>query len=132
MSSGRAVHAMIRPSMGGTERRRHVRLKPIADLPVRVALAGDGLLREALDVADISVGGLSLTSPALRGVAPGQRLKLHLTFGELGAHEEHAIEAIARWVKGDAAGLEVVTPEAGTAKAIERYVAELLERGGSP
>ena len=81
----------------GTERRRHVRLKPSADVPARVALVGDGLMREMIDVVDISVGGMALTAVVLSG----------------------------------AVGVEVVDAPPRAAQAISRYVAELLERGGS-
>lgn len=109
------------------ERRRNVRMKPTPELPVRAALLGDGLLREALDVVDISVGGMSLTSPALRGVTAGQRLKLHVTL----ATDEYAIDGVARWAKGESIGIEIVDAPPATAQAVQQYVAELLERGGS-
>lgn len=115
--------------MTGTERRRHVRLKPTPDLPVYVALAGDGLLRESLDVIDLSVGGLALSSsPALAGTQPGQRLKLHLT---LGKSAEHAVEVVARWTSSVGVGVELVDPPAKMAQELTKYIAELLERGAS-
>jgi len=114
--------------MASSERRRHVRVKPTPDLPVRVALASDGLLREALDVMDLSVSGLALSAPALASTKPGDRLRLHLT---LGTSAEHAIEVVTRWTSRDGAGVELVEPKAGTAQELGRYIAELLERGGS-
>lgn len=114
--------------MVANERRRHVRLKPTPDLPVRVALAGDGLLREGLDVIDLSVGGLALSSPALASTKPGDRLRLHLT---LGTSAEHAIEVVTRWTSRDGIGVELVEPSAQMAHELQRYIAELLERGGS-
>jgi len=115
--------------MVGTERRRHVRLKPTPELPARVALVGDGLLRESLDLIDISVGGLLLSSSALTTVVPGQRMKLLLT---LGVRDEYAIEVVARWTSGESVGAELVDPAPSTAQAVSRYISELLERGGSP
>src|SRR3954470_12902046 len=109
--------------MASNERRRHVRVKPSADLPVRVVLAGDGLLREALDVMDMSVGGFALSSPALANAKPGQRLRLHLT---LGASAEQVIEVVTRWISKDAAGVELVDPPAPIAQELGRYIAELL------
>lgn len=114
--------------MAGNERRRHVRLKPTPDLPVRVALSNDGPMREMLDVVDVSVGGFSLSSPALRTAKAGQQLKLQLL---LGLKEEYPVEVITRWVSGDGAGVELVEPPASTTQALGRYIAELLERGGS-
>jgi c-di-GMP-binding flagellar brake protein YcgR len=114
--------------MTGSERRRHVRLKPSVDVPVRVALLGDSLMREALDVVDISVGGMALTSPALRTTPPGARLKIQLS---LGLKEEHTVEVVTRWTKADTIGVELVDAPANASQALSRYVAELLERGAS-
>jgi hypothetical protein len=112
----------------GTERRRHVRLKPSADVPARVALVGDGLMREMLDVVDISVGGLALTAAVLSGAVPGKRMKLAIA---LGSDEEHVVEVETRWTAGGIVGVEVVDAPPRAAQAISRYVGELLERGGS-
>ncbi len=112
----------------GAERRRHVRLKPSVDVPARVALLGDGLVHEALDIVDISVGGMALASPVLRETQPGARMKLQIT---LGARDEHAIEVVARWTKADTVGVELVDAPASATQALGKYVAELLERGAS-
>lgn len=114
--------------MASSERRRHVRVKPSPDLPVRVALASDGLLREALDVMDLSVGGLALSSPALASTKPGDRFRIHLT---LGTGREHAVEVVTRWKSAEGAGVELVDPPPSTAQELGRYIGELLERGGS-
>src|SRR5436305_489048 len=106
----------------GAERRRHVRLKPSAEVPARVALVGDGLMREMVDVVDISVGGMALTAAVLSGATPGKRMKL---FVALGNDEEHAIEVVTRWTAGAVIGVEVVDPSPRAAQAISRYVAEL-------
>jgi hypothetical protein len=111
-----------------TERRRHVRLKPSAEVPARVALLGDGLMHEALDIVDVSVGGMALTSPALRATEPGARMKLQLTLGNAG---EHAVDVVARWKSADTVGVELVDTASSASQALARYVAELLERGGS-
>lgn len=114
--------------MASSERRRHVRVKPSSDLPARVALASDGLLREGLDVVDLSVGGLALSSPALASTKPGDRFRIHLT---LGTGAEHVIDVVTRWTSKDGAGVELVDPPASTAQELSRYIGELLERGGS-
>lgn len=114
--------------MASTERRRHVRVKPSSELPVRVSLASDGLMREALDVMDLSVSGLALSSPALANLKPGERLKLHLT---LGTNAEHAVDVVTRWISQDGAGVELVDPSASTVQELARFIAELLERGAS-
>lgn len=97
-------------------------------MPARVALVGDGLMREMIDVVDISVGGMALTAAVLSGTTPGKRMKL---FVALGSDEEHAIEVVTRWTAGAVIGVEVVEPTPRAAQALSRYVAELLERGGS-
>ena len=114
--------------MATNDRRRHVRVKPSPELPVRVSLAGDGLLREALDVMDLSVSGLALSSPALANLKPGERLRLHVT---LGGNAEHAVDVVARWISQDGAGVELVDPLPSTVQQLARFIAELLERGAS-
>jgi len=93
-----------------------------------VALASDGVLREGLDVLDLSVGGLALSAAALGAAKVGDRLRLHLT---LGTAPEHVVDAVVRWTSADAAGVELVDPPAHTAQDLGRYIADLLERGGS-
>ncbi|HSO36227.1 MAG TPA: PilZ domain-containing protein [Labilithrix sp.] len=114
--------------MATNERRRHVRLKPTPELPIHVALASDGLLREGLDVVDLSVSGLALSSTALAKTKAGDRLRLTITIGKAA---EHAVEAVVRWTSGDTAGVELVDPPARTAQELGRYIADLLERGAS-
>ena len=114
--------------MADTDRRRHVRLKPSIEVPARVALVGDGPMREALDVVDISIGGMALASPALKDSKPGARLKLIVT---LGALEEQAMDVVTRWVTAETIGVEIVDPAPTATQAMGKYVAELLERGTS-
>jgi hypothetical protein len=118
---------MLRPM--DRERRRHVRLKPIPELPARAIVAVDGLVREAIDVIDVSVSGLALRfGPCLAGVKQGHRLKLTL---ELSAWGEHQVEVDVRWASPAAVGVELVSLSPAVAQAVSRYVAELLERGVS-
>lgn len=108
------------------ERRRHVRVKPTADLPARVALGVDSLVRETAEVHDVSVGGLALGSKQLASSAPGTRVLLELMLGTFGDHRVH-VEI--RWTAGEVVGVELVEPAVDAAQAIRKYVAELLERG---
>lgn len=85
-------------------------------------------MREALDVVDISVGGMALASPALRDQKAGSRMKIVLT---LGARDDHAIDVVTRWTAADRIGVEIVDAPPAATQAIGKYVAELLERGGS-
>ena len=114
--------------MAETDRRRHVRLKPSAEVPARVALPGDGLMREALDVVDISVGGMALASPALKDSKAGARMKLVITLGT----QDYSVDVVTRWATSETIGVELVDPPPAATQALGRYVAELLERGASP
>ena len=115
--------------MASSERRRHVRVKPTPDLPARVALASSGLLREALDVIDLSVGGFAISSsPAIAGKNAGDTFELKLS---LGAGVEHSVTVISRWRSEAGMGVELVEPDPKVATELQRFIAELLERGGA-
>jgi c-di-GMP-binding flagellar brake protein YcgR len=108
------------------ERRRHVRAKPVPELPARVLYELMPPITEALDVLDISVGGLAITQAT--GVnASTERLKLRLVLPD----GTFAIEGKVRWIARGMVGLELVDPPQETTRAIQRYVGELLERGSS-
>lgn len=108
------------------ERRRHVRVKPTADLPIRVAIGVESLVRETAEVHDVSVGGLALGSKQLATKPVGARITLEVMLGTYG---DHRVEVQTRWSAGDLVGVELVDPSGEGAHAIRRYVAELLERG---
>jgi hypothetical protein len=55
-------------------------------------------------------------------------MKLQLTLGNAG---EHAVDVVARWKSADTVGVELVDTPSSASQALARYVAELLERGGS-
>jgi hypothetical protein len=103
-------------------------VKPIPELPIRVATQNDGPFREVLHVIDVSVSGLSLESPVFRGAGVGDKLKLFVSLGPEFA-EEFTIDAVRRWCANERAGVELVDPPADAAKAVAKYVSELLERG---
>jgi len=111
------------------ERRRHVRLKPVPELPARAVLLGEGLVHESLGVIDVSVSGIALaTTPGVK-LRSGDRAKLRLSLDHYG---EYVVEVVARWTSGDAVGVELVDPAPEAKKAVHRYVGELLERGAPP
>lgn len=92
-------------------------------------LVGDGLVHEALVVIDVSVSGIALaTSPGVR-LRAGDQAKLRLSLDHYG---EHLVDIVARWTSGDAVGVEIIEPTPEAKKAVNRYVAELLERGAPP
>ncbi len=113
-------------TMSMAERRRHVRVKPTADLPARVALGLESLVRETAEVHDVSVGGLALGSKQLASSPRGTRVHLELMLGTYG---DHRVEVETRWTSGELVGVELVEPTNDASQAIRRYVAELLERG---
>lgn len=112
--------------MSNAERRRHVRVKPTADLPARVALGVDSLVRETAEVHDVSVGGLALGSKQLASSPRGDKVLLELMLGTYG---DHRVDVAIRWTAGEMVGVELVDPRPEAAQAISRYVSELLERG---
>lgn len=113
-------------SMSTAERRRHVRVKPTAELPARVALGVDSVLREIVEVHDVSVGGLLLGSKQLAAMASGSRVTVEVMLGPFG---DHRVEVEIRWAKAEAVGVQLVDPASEAAQAIRKYVAEHLERG---
>ena len=124
--SRRARFRANMPAMSSAERRRYVRVKPTAELPARVALGVDSVLREIVEVHDVSVGGLLLGSKQLASMAPGSRVRVEVMLGSFG---DHLVEVEVRWAKGEAVGVQLVEPAAEAGQAIRKYVAEHLERG---
>lgn len=107
------------------ERRRHVRTKPTPALPARAVRPIDGLVQESLEIIDISIGGMALASV---NTEPGTRMKVTLS---LAGHGEHVIDTEVRWTSRDSVGVAFVDVPPQAAQAIQRYVAELLERGAA-
>jgi len=110
------------------ERRRHVRAKPTADLPAHVLYEQMPPITEALDVMDISVSGLAIVQGTMNKAPPPLDSAMSLKI--VIANDTLAINAKVRWVARGMIGLELVEPAPETAKIIQRYVSELLERGG--
>lgn len=110
------------------ERRRHVRAKPVPELPARVLYEVSAPITEALDVVDISVSGLAIAvGPGLTLAVAATTLKLKLALPDA----THPIEGRVRWNAQGMVGIELVDPSAEATKAIQRYVGELLERGSA-
>lgn len=94
-------------------------------MPARAILSVDALLRESLDVVDISVGGMALV---MKPTEAGARMKLTVT---LGSDVEHVLDVEVRWAAMGMVGVEFIDPSPATAQAVQKYVAELLERGAA-
>jgi hypothetical protein len=106
------------------ERRRHVRAKPLPELPARVLRMVSAPITETLDVVDISVSGLAI----LQGMKPesvGSTIGMKLVLPDATYETKGAI----RWVARGMYGIELVEPTEEVSTAIRRYVGELLERG---
>lgn len=112
--------------MRSDERRRHVRIRPLPELPVTLArIADEG--EEVLEVFDVSIGGLGLvTRGSVADMSRGQRLDLRIDLGRYGTF---AIVANVRHVGEALTGCELDDLPPGYVPAIGRYIAELLERG---
>jgi hypothetical protein len=110
-----------------SERRRHVRARPLAELPVAAVRRGPNNIHETLAVADVSVGGLALMNVA-EGGKVGERWSLELGLGRYGAHR---VDVVVRWAAAGLAGVELVDLAPEAAQAMSKYVGELLERGAS-
>jgi hypothetical protein len=106
------------------ERRRHVRAKPLPDLPASVVSSLSPTISESLDVVDISLGGFALVQ-GTRTDAVGSEVALRLVLPSA----TYSITACVRWVARGMIGLEIVRPTDDSTAALRRYVGELLERG---
>ncbi len=106
------------------ERRRHVRAKPVPELPARVLYEVMPTITEAIDVVDISVSGIALMHDISLSAST---LKLKLVLPDA----THAVEGKVRWTAQGMVGVELLELSADATKAIQRYVGELLERGSS-
>jgi hypothetical protein len=105
------------------ERRRHVRARPLAELPVAAVRLGANNIHETLTVADVSVGGLALMSAVGK---VGDRWEMQIGLGRFG---DHRVDVVVRWVGAGLTGVELVDLAPEAAQAMSKYVGELLERG---
>lgn len=102
-------------------------MRPTADLPARAVLVAESGAEAALDVVDVSVGGLALSASApLAGARPGERVRVRVALGPFG---EHALDTVVRWVGDGVVGVEALELAPAALRGIGRYVAELLTRG---
>ena len=120
---------MSQRTIGVRERRKHVRVAPIPELPATVVLptAGDDL---KLHLLDISVGGLGLwTQRGRANLAAGDEIELQLVLGG----KTVTVEVVIRHASPDHTlhGVEFVDLPDEVRAIIHRYVEELTERGAS-
>ncbi len=111
------------------ERRKHVRVRPIPELPGEVALVPE-VPGVTVQLLDISLGGLGLWVQRGRlELAVGAEQQLELSLGQVTL----SVRAVMRHVSSDGSmlGLEYVEPGDEAQRAINRYVTELKMRGAS-
>jgi hypothetical protein len=102
-------------------------MRPIPELPAHAALVASDGSHAAIQVVDVSVGGLALAKTgALDLVEAGRRLSLHVDLGRYGAHD---VGVEVRWAAEALVGVQYVDLAPAATTAVRRYVAELLERG---
>lgn len=112
--------------MRSDERRRHVRIRPLPELPARLVRVVEDR-EEVLEVFDLSIGGLGLvTRGSIAEMSRGQRLDLRIDLGRYGTF---AIVANVRHVGEALTGCELDELPPGYVSAVGRFIAELLERG---
>lgn len=111
--------------MRSDERRRHVRIRPLPELPARVRRIADG--EGELEVFDVSIGGIGfVTRTGLTNATAGERLPIRLELGRYGVYD---VVAVVRHVGTITTGSEIDAPTPALTTALGRYIAELLERG---
>lgn len=111
--------------MRSDERRRHVRIRPLPELPILVSQSHDPA--DAFAVYDVSIGGLGLvTTDKLRGRGRDEELSVTIDVGRYGRFDARIR---VRYVGVTLAGTEIVEPAPALTTALGRYLAELLERG---
>jgi hypothetical protein len=113
-------------SMKPDERRRHVRIRPVLELPAKL-LRVDRSPEEALEVFDVSIRGIGIvTAGSMLEASRDEVVRARLDLGRYGVHE---IETRIRHVGTTLTGSELDEPSPGVTTALGRYLAELLERG---
>jgi hypothetical protein len=110
----------------GSERRRHVRVRPAPDFDVSMAFSDDGIVWIALQTVDISLGGVGvLTTDDLSGKRSGDPLSLRAHLGD----RDLTLRGTIRHVGASVCGIEFDTLDGEQAALLRAAVAELMERG---
>ena len=108
------------------DRRRHVRVRPAADYDVRVEVV-EGAVFSRVEVVDLSLGGLGiLIEPPVDNYQLGALLELRIATP---VAEPVRVAAVVRHRARGVCGVEFQRLADVALGALERVVAELLERG---
>lgn len=92
-------------------------------MPAFATRVSEGIVRDRIEIADISVSGLRLM---LSDPAPPPELELELSLANA---KPLRLNVFQRWRANGIVGFEFVGPNPEIVAAVGRYVAELLERG---
>lgn len=112
--------------MGARERREHIRVRPLPDLPVHAVLEGGG----PLQVVDLSSGGLALLAMGdVMAARVGERVSLRVELAQYGSHRVSA--EVRHGSDTGVIGVQFRDVPPPVAQALRRCVAELLERGAA-
>ncbi len=113
---------------GAENRRRHVRARPLPELPVEAWII-DGIVAEPVRVLDVSISGLGLlVEGSMKSLKAADQLKLRV---RVGADELHELSCEVRHVStaSGVCGVQFsgIPPE--VQKTLGQTVSELLARG---
>ncbi len=115
--------------MSSSERRRHLRIRPLPELPaqvVRLTEGGD----EAFEVADVGLGGFALrTAGSLLALHPGDEIDARIHLDHYGTFQVRAAIRHRSASEAGLTGIELLAPPTQVLTALRRYFAELMERG---
>lgn len=110
------------------ERRKAVRMKPIADLPAKVStvLVGQDI---QLGVVNVAISGMALDLNSLGTPKVSDEIAVRLDLDRYGQHEAKAVIRHLDKMGAGIGGVQFVDMSESLTKALRGYVAELLERG---
>jgi c-di-GMP-binding flagellar brake protein YcgR len=108
------------------DRRRHVRVRPLADYDVQVEVV-DGAVFSRVQVVDVSLGGVGILSePPVDSYQLGAAVDLRMSTPEA---EPMRVKAFVRHQARGVCGMEFQDLGEAAVAALHRVVSELFERG---
>lgn len=110
------------------ERRRHVRGRPVIDLPAEIQLTPADLSRKLL-IVDISLGGVGVWVQQGAPFTVDQQVTLRLSLGLIEPVEIGAVVRYRRGPDNTFCGMKFDELDQERRTIVGRYVGELVERG---
>lgn len=110
------------------ERRKAVRMKPVAELPAKVStvLVGQDI---HLAVINVAISGMAVDLNSLGTPQVSDELVVQVDLDRYGQHEAKAVIRHLGKMGAGIGGIQFVDMSEALTKALRGYVAELLERG---